>query len=83
MYRREVLVITPESAANEGLVMALSSDPKFVHRENRDGTIDSVCRQCFVTVATSLVNDEELLIAERRHICDPQLLAHFKSARDA
>ena len=25
---------------------------QFIHRLNDDGTIDSICRDCFVTIAT-------------------------------
>jgi hypothetical protein len=50
---------------------------QFVHRLNEDGTIDSICRNCFVTVATershSVIEREE-----RRHICHPLLLERYK-----
>jgi len=40
----------------------------FPHRRNSDGTIDSICRGCFVTIATE-ATDAELEGAERKHIC--------------
>ena len=40
----------------------------FPHRQNQDGTIDSICPHCFSTVATS--SDETILLgAERLHKC--------------
>jgi hypothetical protein len=40
----------------------------FPHRRNSDGTIDSICKRCFVTIATE-ATDAELEGAERAHIC--------------
>lgn len=57
--------------------MASSVHPAFVHRGNRDGTIDSICRQCYVTVGTS-VWEAELDQAEQDHACDPDRLAHWR-----
>ncbi len=48
--------------------------PAFVHRENRDGTIESLCRKCCVTVCTA-VWEADLDEAEKIHACDPGLLA--------
>jgi len=41
---------------------------KFPHRHNRDGSYDSICSRCFVTVATSY-NEAELLAHEQKHVC--------------
>lgn len=42
-------------------------DSQFLHRTNRDGTFDSVCRECFITVAS--VNCEaDLDKAEKDHV---------------
>lgn len=57
--------------------MALPVHPAFVHRGNRDGTIDSICRQCYVTVGTS-VWEAELDQAEQNHACDPDQLARWR-----
>ena len=48
---------------------------QFVHRFNEDGTIDSICRDCFMTVATAL-SESALEHEERKHNCDPALLHH-------
>ena len=45
----------------------------FVHRFNRDGSIDSICTTCAQTVATS--SDEfRLKDQEINHVCDRALL---------
>jgi hypothetical protein len=45
------------------------SPVKFPHRHNANGTHDSICTGCFVTVATAL--DEGTLFAhESEHICN-------------
>ena len=54
---------------------------KFIHRVNEDGTVDSICRDCFVTVATAhsstaLERDEE------QHTCEASLLERYKKVRD-
>ena len=53
-----------------------STNCKFVHRVNRDGTYDSICRECFVTVATEL-READLEPLENQHLCDPWLLEKF------
>lgn len=50
--------------------------PAFAHRTNRDGTIDSICRECFVTVATALW-ESELDQPEQTHVCDPWVLKQY------
>jgi hypothetical protein len=49
----------------------------FVRRLNVDGTIDSICRHCFVTIATS-ISESVLEREERKHICDLRLLERYK-----
>jgi hypothetical protein len=49
----------------------------FAHRSNRNGTTDTICRQCFATVATATW-EAELERAERLHACDPSMLQHFR-----
>jgi hypothetical protein len=50
--------------------MLESKNPLFYHRLNGNGTHDSICCGCYLTIATkdhawSLVPEEEL------HVCDP------------
>ena len=47
------------------------NDSKFSHRHNSDGTVDSICRECFATVAKAQ-NESEL---------SPGALTHMR-ARD-
>lgn len=53
---------------------------QFIHRLNSDGTTDSICRECFITVANSGSNPG-LKGAEQSHCCDPYLLERYKKAR--
>lgn len=41
----------------------------FPHRRNWDGTFDSICPSCFVTVTTKN-SESELAAAEAAHVCD-------------
>ena len=43
---------------------------RFHHRENSDGTFDSICLRCFLTVG-SAESEEFLLVPETQHICRP------------
>jgi hypothetical protein len=44
--------------------------PLFARRTNADGSIDSICRKCYITVA-SATRESDLVCFEREHICDP------------
>ena len=50
---------------------------QFLHRLNEDGTIDSICRDCFLTIATAL-SESDLEREERKHRCEPLLLERYK-----
>jgi hypothetical protein len=41
----------------------------FPHRMNPDGTFDSICAKCFVTVANA-IHETDLAHFERCHVCD-------------
>lgn len=57
--------------------MDLPVCPAFAHRHNRNGTIDSICKSCFATVATS--NWEfDLEQKEITHVCDPVALEKYQ-----
>lgn len=58
--------------------MLQADRPPFVHRPNRDGTIDSICSRCVVTVANARY-EFELHALEQDHFCDPKLLDHWRS----
>jgi hypothetical protein len=44
--------------------------PNFPHRFNADGSYDSICTLCHLTVATAKT-EAHLLQHERSHKCDP------------
>ena len=54
---------------------------RFVRRANRNGTTDSICCKCFITVATAR-RESELDGPERTHVCDPTLLRYWKEMAD-
>ena len=43
---------------------------RFTHRENGDGTVDSICGSCFLVVARAF-EEADLERLERRHECQP------------
>ena len=63
------------------MAAASPDSPRFVHRCNQDGTVDSICRECFVTVATSK-RELDLEHSERTHICDPWTVDRFRKLAD-
>jgi hypothetical protein len=50
--------------------MAAILFPDFAHRFNPNTTTDSICRKCFLTVASSPW-EADLEPSERNHVCDP------------
>ena len=42
----------------------------YAHRRNYDGTLDSVCKLCYLTVARAY-RETDLSHLEVRHICQP------------
>ena len=62
------------------MAAASPTRPKFVHRMNRDGTVDSICRECFITVATSQ-READLQEPEYKHACDSWTVERFKKLK--
>jgi len=60
--------------------MTQASTLEFAHRLNKDGTIDSICRDCYVTVVTAS-SEADLEREEWAHTCDSVLLDHYKKSR--
>jgi len=48
--------------------MAEYTDTIFPHRRNPDGTFDSICPWCFLTVSAKR-NETELSMDESNHVC--------------
>jgi hypothetical protein len=59
--------------------MHSTSNSSFPHRHNANQTHDSICTNCFVTVATVL-NESELAGHETAHVCDPVDLYRFSGS---
>lgn len=56
----------------------MTNSPKFSHRPNSDGTVDSICHQCFATVANE-AKESDLCSKEREHSCNPATVEWFRS----
>lgn len=54
--------------------MQTSFPDTFRHRHNRDGTWDSICMKCYLTVET-VTQENDLAGAERSHDCAELLAA--------
>jgi hypothetical protein len=62
--------------------MAALLRPHFPHRHNNDGSFDSICSVCYVTVA-SVANESELPPEESMHKGDPIRLYQASQGRPA
>lgn len=60
-------IYTPQTPAAYSYVPSA-----FTHRQNHDGTTDSICRRCFATIVTA-PREEDLDRAEHSHCCDPKV----------
>jgi len=49
----------------------------YYHRRNRDGTHDSLCTGCYMTIAT-VSEESHLRKIEDAHVCDPVRLFHIR-----
>ena len=66
-------VIFPQPSSSQGPTRVFPSRPiPFAHRTNRDGTIDSICKTCFLTVGTAEEVDAFRGL-ESAHKCDMPL----------
>ena len=53
---------------------------EFVHRQNQDGTFDSICLSCYLTVS-SAPNESALVDDEAKHSCTTGI-AHTTVSQD-
>jgi hypothetical protein len=70
-------------AINQGMETfraPIGTNNKFSHRQNSDGTIDSICHTCFSTVASARV-EAGLFEKEGMHHCNPALVASYHNPR--
>jgi hypothetical protein len=47
----------------------------YNHTQNENGTYNTRCLFCFMTVASSVETEHELMLLETRHICPERALA--------
>ena len=57
-----------------------ASDLHFCHRPNRDGTVDSICLKCFLTVSRGQ-SDAVRMKREESHACNPHDLERLEGAK--
>jgi len=57
--------------------MANHAEVGFTYRQNTDGTVDSICRCCFRTVARAH-DQASLYSAESNHRCSEEDARHFQ-----
>jgi hypothetical protein len=74
-------VAQEEISSTLGVHAVLTGQPIYVHRINADGTIDSICRKCFITIASSQW-EAELLRSESAHRCDSLRLEYLNNSRN-
>jgi len=58
--------------------MANPENAIFRHRHNENGTFDSICPHCYLTVG-STDDEQNLFLFERSHGCDPLRLMALAS----
>jgi hypothetical protein len=68
--------IPPQTGYEPGEIPAHLLDSvrkRFAHRSNSDGTFDSICRSCYITIATDF-QESDLQHPEEEHLCDLHIL---------
>jgi hypothetical protein len=58
------------------MILTLPQHFEFPHRTNQDGTIDSICPHCYLTVGRSTW-EAELERIEAAHVCQGKALAEI------
>ena len=68
---RDVLMHPERGTCSEKAgIMQEPCKSEFKHRDNQDGTFDSICLRCFSTVCTAC-SESALTSAEETHSCSP------------
>jgi hypothetical protein len=55
----------------------------YSRTQNENGTYNTMCLDCFLTVATSVETETDLELLEMRHMCPEKALAQMISGRNA
>jgi len=69
------------SANSPVRVTDMTNQSQFAHRRNSDGTIDSICRECYVTVASE-PDECDLSAKELLHSCNPELVDWYQRSAE-
>lgn len=49
----------------------------YSHTQNENGTYNTRCLHCFMTIASSVESEKELDLLEARHMCPERALAEL------
>lgn len=83
MRQRSRLMVMPVTPDRGWLAIRsnnLDEMPKalmFSHTQNENGTYNTRCLDCLMTVATSIATPDELEMIEARHMCPEKALAEL------
>ncbi len=55
----------------------------YSRTQNENGTYNTRCLHCFMTIASSVETDRELALVETRHICPERALAELQEQEKA
>jgi hypothetical protein len=55
----------------------------YSRSQNENGTYNTMCLDCLLTIATSVENDIELELLEMRHVCPEKALAQLLAGKRA
>ena len=79
MVGGKVLRVPPPMSRLKGTAMANSPEVAFHRRRNDDGTIISICMNCYRTVAYE--NDpSDVVEMERAHVCEERYIRRTQDA---
>lgn len=55
----------------------------YSRSQNENGTYNTMCLDCLLTIATSVENETELELLEIRHVCPEKALAQLLAGKMA
>jgi hypothetical protein len=65
------------------LSMSRWTTPMYSRTQNENGTYNTRCLHCLLTVSTAVETNEELERLESRHVCPERALAELLAAKTA
>jgi hypothetical protein len=54
----------------------------FHHTQNENGTYNTLCLYCFMTVASAVESNEDLEKVEEKHVCPERAISELVSLGD-